>query len=170
MVVAAGITIGVAASQTTPDFSGQWTAETASATPAGPGAAAARGDLGSGWGATIAITQDAKQLVVEPMVYSRYDLQPQPRLVYALDGSETRNTLMLGRGVQVLASRARWQGASLIITTVHTFADPESGKPLTSEVTQTLSLESPSTLVVEARRSGVLGGSASTTRTVYTKG
>ena len=129
-----------------------------------------RGDLGSGWGTAITIAQDAKQLVVESLVYSRYDLQPQPRFVYALDGSESRNTVMMGRGVQEQSSRAGWESTSLTITTVHRFADPVSGKPLTIDVTQKLSLESPTTLVVEVTRSGVLGGRPSTTRTVYTKG
>jgi hypothetical protein len=146
------------AAQAPADFSGQWKAETAST-----------GDMGSGWGPTIAIAQDAKQLVVESIVYSRYDLQPQPRFVYALDGSESRNTVMLGRGLQTQTSRAGWDGHSLRITTVHTFADPASGKPLTIEVTQKLTLESSTRLVVEASRSAALGGPPSATRTVYTK-
>jgi hypothetical protein len=125
--------------------------------------------MGSGWGAAMTVTQDATQLVVEPVVYTRYDLQPQPRFVYALDGSEARNTVMMGRGFQPLTSRARWDEASLRITTVHTFSDPASGKPLTIDVTQKLSLESPSRLVIETTRSGVLGGDASTTKTVYVK-
>ena len=36
----------------------------------GPAAPPARGDMGSGWGSTITITQDAKQLVVESVIYS----------------------------------------------------------------------------------------------------
>ena len=152
------------------DFSGRWTiAVPPAAAGAGP-ASNVRGAIGSGWGTTIAITQDAQQLVVESVLYSRYDLQPQPRFVYALDGSETRNTLMLGRGMQPQISRTRWEGQSLRIATVHTFADPTSGAPLTVEVTQTLSLESPTTLVVETTRSGVLGGEPSTARTRFTKG
>jgi hypothetical protein len=125
--------------------------------------------MGSGWSTTIAITQDARQLVIESIVYTRSDLQPQPRFVYALDGSETRNTAMIGRGMQVQSSRAVWQGASLRITTAHTLPDPSTGKPLTMDVTQTLSLESPTRLVVDVTRAGVLGGPSSTTRTVYTK-
>ena len=153
-------------SQTPTDFSGRWTAEPAPvAEPS-----AARGDMGSGWGPTITITQDTKQLVVEPLVFTRYDLQPQPRFVYALDGSESRNTAMMGRGFQHQSSHARWEGQSLTIATVHSFADPASGQPLTVDVTQKLSLESPNTLVVDVTRSGALGGRPSTTRTVYTKG
>ena len=152
------------------DFSGRWTIEAAAAEPGGGrGRGAARGDMGSGWSTTIAISQDAKQLVVESIVYTRSDLQAQPRFVYALDGSETRNTVMMGRGLQVQSSRAVWEGASLRITTSHTLPDPSTGKPLTMDVTQTLSLEAATRLVIEVTRAGVLGGPSSTTRTVYTK-
>ena len=165
------LAVGLEASMQAPaDFSGRWTIEAAAAEPGGGrGRGAARGDMGSGWSTTIAISQDAKQLVVESIVYTRSDLQAQPRFVYALDGSETRNTVMMGRGLQVQSSRAAWEGASLRITTSHTLSDPSTGKPLTTDVTQTLSLESPTRLVVDVTRAGVLGGPSSTTRTVYTK-
>ena len=165
IAVSGWLAVGLA-SQAPMDFSGRWTVEPAP--PAGPGAAP--GDMGSGWGTSITITQDAQQLVVEPLVFTRYDLQPQPLFVYALDGSESRNTVMMGRGFQLQASRARWEGQSLTIATVHSFTDPTSGRPLTVDVTQKLSLESPNVLVVEVTRSGALGGRSSTTRTVYTKG
>ena len=46
-----------------------------------------RGDMGSGWGSTFAITQDARAARRRAAVCSRrYDLQPQSRFVYALDG------------------------------------------------------------------------------------
>lgn len=169
MTLAGGVA-SAASSQAPVDFSGRWSVEsTAPATPP-PAPAAVRGDMGSGWGTTMAITQGANQLVVEPTVFSTYDLQPQPRYVYALDGSETRNTAMMGRGLQVQTSRAAWDGSSLRITTVHTLADPVSSQPLTMDVTQRLSLTSPTTLVVEVTRGAVLGGRSSTTRVVYTKG
>ena len=165
------------------DFSGRWTMETPPPLPAPPAAAppatmppapgaqaALRGDMGSGWGPTITIAQDAKQLAVEYVIYTRYDLQPPLKLVFALDGSESRNTLMLGRGAQTQASRTSWEGQTLNIKTVFAATDPGSGKPFTTEVTQKLSLESPTSLVVEVTRSGALGGPSSTTRTVYKKG
>jgi hypothetical protein len=170
--LAAGCFAADIAAQATADFSGRWKVETKAEAPAVPGAAGAppmRGDMGSGWGSTIAITQTASQLIVESILYSNYDLQPQPRFVYSLDGSETRNTMLMGRGSQEISSRARWEGSSLRITTVHTLADPSSGKPVTMDVTQTLSLSSPTTLVVDVTRAGVLGGQPSTTRTVYIK-
>ena len=157
------------------DFSGRWTldAPAIASTPAVPGtpaAAAAPGDMGSGWGSAIAIAQDAKRLSVEYPVFSRYDLQPPLTFTYALDGSEGRNTVMMGRGEQIESSRARWDGQTLIIITTFHVADRGAGKPFTAELTRKLWLESPTTLVVEVTRAGVLGGPASTTRSVYRKG
>ena len=167
LVVVMAVTVH-GAIQAPADFSGRWT-EAAPDPAAGRGRGGTRGNMGSGWSTTIAISQDAKQLVVESIVYTRSDLQAQPRFVYALDGSQTRNTVMMGRGLQVQSSRAVWDGASLRITTSHTLSDPSTGKPLTMEAVQTLSLESPTRLVIDVTRAGVLGGPPSTTRTVYTK-
>jgi len=125
--------------------------------------------MGSGWGSPIAITQDATQLSVEYAVFSRYDLQPPLTFTYPLDGSEGRNTVMMGRGEQTETSRARWEGQMLIIVTTFHIADRGAGKPFTAELTRRLWLESPSALVVEVTRAGVLGGTASTTRSVYRK-
>lgn len=125
--------------------------------------------MGSGWGPTITITQDAAALTVEYAFFARGDMQPPLRFVYALDGSESKNQVMMGRGIQMQLSKTAWDGGKLVITTTHSLIDPSSGKPATATVTQTLSLESPSSLVVETVRSGVLGGSATTARTVYRK-
>ena len=119
---------------------------------------------GSGWGSTVTITQDAKRLSVEYALFSRYDLQPPLTFTYPLDGSVGRNTVNVGRGEQIESSRAQWNGQTLIITTTFDVADRRAGKPFTAELTRTLSLESPTTLVVEVTRAGVLGGPASTTR------
>jgi hypothetical protein len=157
------------------DFSGTWTLEAPAiaSTPAVPGtpaAAAAPGDMGSGWGSTITITQDTTRLRVEYAVFSRYDLQPPLTFTYALDGSVGRNMVIMGRGEQIESSRAHWNGQSLIINTTFPIADRRAGAPFTAELTRTLRLESPTTLVVEVTRAGVLGGPASTTRSVYRKG
>ncbi len=125
--------------------------------------------MGSGWGSTITITQDATRLTVEYAFFSRGDMQPPLKFVYALDGVETKNTVMMGRGMQTQSSKATWDAAKLVITTVHPFADPATGKPGTAQVTQVLSLEAPTSLVVETTRSGVLGGAATTTRVTYRK-
>ena len=165
-----------ASAQSHPDFSGKWATEPAAVVPSARDAAASgtrtppRVDLGSGWGRSITITQNERTLTVEWAFFSPYDLQPPLRFVYALDGSETVNDFMMGRGSQRQRSHVGWNGSSMLITTVHTFTDPASGRPVESEVRQTLTLESPTSLVVETVRGGALGGPSTTTRTVYTKG
>ena len=96
-------------------------------------------------------------------------MQPPLKFVFALDGSETKNSVMMGRGIQAQTSKTAWDGAKLVITTAHSFENPANGQPMKIEVKQTLSLESPTSLVVETMRSGVLGGAPATTRTVYRK-
>ena len=156
------------------DFSGRWTidAPAIASTPAVPGtpaAAASPGDMGSGWGPTITIAQDSTRLSVEYPIFSRYDLQPPLTFTYPLDGSVGRNTVLMGRGAQIQSSQAQWNGQTLIIITTFDIADDGAGKPFTAELTRKISLESPTTLVVEVTRAGVLGGPASTTRSVYRK-
>ena len=174
----------LAVAQSKPDFSGRWTtdpdpAAAAAAPPAPPRAGTppagtgqrggGRGDMGSGWGSTITITQDATRLTVEYAFFGRGDMQPPLKFVYALDGSETRNSVMMGRGIQQSASTAVWQGDTLVITTIHAFPDPETGKAAGVEVKQALSLESPTSLVVETTRPAVRDGPLSKTRNVYRK-
>lgn len=153
-----------------PDFSGMWTIEPAAApaAPAVPGTPA-RGDMGSGWGSPLTITQSGSQLVVEQALFGRGDMQPPLRFVYALDGAETRNTVMIGHASQMRVSRAAWDGAALRITTNYPAIDPDSGKPFTTEVTHRLSLAAPASLVIEVTRGAALGGLPTTTRTVYRK-
>jgi hypothetical protein len=155
-----------------PDFSGNWTAvapagEAGTARGAAPPTLSALGDMGSGWGSPITLTQEAGALVVECAYFHPRDAQPPVRLRYALDGAESRNTVNMGRGPQLQVSRAEWRDAHLVITTIHEFENPEDGRPATSETRQTLSLQAPGTLVIETVRGGVLGGRSSTTRTTY---
>jgi hypothetical protein len=97
-------------------------------------------------------------------------LQPPLKLTYPLDGSVGRNTVMMGRGEQIESSRAQWNGSTLVIITTFDVADRGAGKPFTAELTRKLWLESPAAMIVEVTRAGVLGGPASTTRSVYRKG
>ena len=128
------------------------------------------GSPGSGWGTPLTIAQDSTRLTVEYSFFSRYDLQPPLQFTYALDGSETKNTVMMGLGVQEQLARAVWSGSTLVLTTVHIIANPAgTGDSLRVEVTRRLSLDSPTRLITETTRAGVLGGASSTTRTVYTK-
>jgi hypothetical protein len=175
-------TIGLAA-QARPDFTGRWTTDPdpavqAAAPARGGGTGGQRGagggrgragDMGSGWGSTITIAQDATQLSVEYMFFTRGDMQPPLKFVYGLDGRETRNSVFMGRGRQFETSKTAWQGDRLVITTVHQFVNPDTGKNEPVEVVRTLSLESPASLVVETSRSGVMGGPSTSTRVVYRK-
>jgi hypothetical protein len=96
-------------------------------------------------------------------------LQPPLKFTYTLDGSETRNTVMMGRGQQIESSRAHWDAKTLtIVTTIHV-DDRSAGTPFTAELTRKLWLDSPTSLVVDVTRAGVLGGPASTTRSIYRK-
>jgi hypothetical protein len=123
--------------------------------------------MGSGWGSTITVAQDAARLTVEFAFFGRGDMQPPLKFIYPLDGSETTQTVMMGRGMQRQSSKTAWDGATLVITTTHAFQDPATGKPSPTQVTHRLSLESPDSLVVEVTRAGVMGGPASTVRSVY---
>ena len=150
-----------------PSFAGRWAAASDSA-PSGRGATT--GSAGSGLGTPLTITQDSAQLTVAYPFFSRYDMQPPIKFTYALDGSESRNTVMVGEGVQEQFSRAAWTGAALVITTIYVIANPTGARDsLRAEVVQRLLLESPTRLIMETTRAGVLGGLPSITRTVYTK-
>jgi len=169
-VFALAFLASAAAAQTHPDFSGRWTAvPEPSASGSGPPVAVAAGTMGSGWGTEISITQSATRLTLERAQFSQYDMQPAMRLTYGLDGSESRNTINMGRGPQELVSRATWQDASLVITTSYRFTNPQGGKAETDDVKQVLSLDASGSLVITTTRSGVLGGPPSTTTTIYKK-
>ncbi len=131
----------IAGAQAKPDFTGRWT------TDPDPAAAAPA-----------------------PAPGGRGDMQAPLKFTYVPGGSPTRNSVMMGRGIQEQTSHAVWEGDKLAITTTSTIPNPAgTGAPLTIEIKQVLSLESPASLVVETTRAGFLGGSASTTRTVYRK-
>lgn len=138
--------------QQVPNFSGQWQRTDTN-------------DIGSGWGDVITVTQQGARLQVEYNFYVPNDRQPPLRFVYDLEGRETHNDFMMGRGVQLQTSRTRLVGGSLEIMTSHELI--VQGRPLQSEVRQVLSLESPGTLIVEVTRLGVLGGPPTTSRSVY---
>jgi hypothetical protein len=138
--------------QQAPDFSGQWQRDD-------------QNDLGSGWGDVITVTQNDSHLRVEYAHFAKTDLQPPLIFVYDLTGRASRNNVMMGRGIQTQTSHARLIGGKLSITTFHELV--HRGKPVKSEVQQVLSLESPTTLVVEVTRVGVLGGPPTISRSVY---
>ncbi len=152
--------------QTRTDLSGRWTL---APEPAGTTAARTTPGMGAGWGPEISIAQDAKALTIEFATFGRGDMQPPTKLVYLLDGSQSRNTINSGRGPQEQLSTTAWDGATLTITTVRTFSDAPGGRPMRFETTQAIALESPSTLVVETTHGAALGGRPATSRAVYKK-
>ena len=152
--------------QSRPDFSGRWAIPTES----GRGArGASQGSPGSGWGSEITIAQDGRNLTVEYVFFGRGDMQPPIKFVYALDGSETKNRVMMGRGIEERVSKTAWDGNKLVITTLFAFPDPVTGRSTTTDMKQVLSLETPTTLLVETTRSAYSGGPATITKTTYTK-
>ena len=90
-----------------PDFSGTWTLDTAKSDPAPAG----RGG-GGGGAATLTIKQTATELAIQ----SEGRQGPQT-MTYKLDGSESKNEQMGRGGAQTIVSKAKWDGASLIIDT-----------------------------------------------------
>jgi hypothetical protein len=166
---------GVAAiAQSPPDFSGKWIVEPPAraagvARGSAPPALSAQGDMGSGWGSEITITQDATTLTVVYTYFHPRDMQPPFTFTYPLNGTTARHMVNMGRGPQEQLSKALWRGATILIATTHRFANPVDGQPMTADMSQVLSLESPETLVIETTRPGVAGGANSTTRTIYRK-
>jgi hypothetical protein len=156
-----------ATAQQRPDFSGRWQL----VPEANAAASSARSipAMGSGWGADLSIAQDAATLTIEFTTYVRYDMQPATRLVYRLDGSESKNTINVGRGPQDQIATAAWDGGKLTLTIVRAFKTSSGEKPATVRSTQTLSLEAPATLVVETSHGAALGGKPSTSRSTYKK-
>jgi len=158
--------------QERPNFSGAW-----SGPPPGPPAQSGgpRASLGNGWGNEFTIIQHSDTLTVERVLYRPRDYQPTMKFHYALDGSENRNTIVMGRGMQVQKSTAVWEDGKLILTMFYDVADAGSTQPIECEVTQRLSLQNPRqavgevSLVIETTRCGVLGGLPTTTQMVYTK-
>jgi arylsulfatase len=160
-----------------PDFSGTWsTAAVSSAPPTGRSSRPPVPSLGSGWGDRISIAHEADRLEVERAFFVPREIQPLVRYRYALDGSKTENAVTMGRTGPAPTSTAAWDGNRLVLTTLYPFQDPEDGRWITGEVTQTMWLQpargtpwEPS-LVVETTRSGALDGPPSSNRTVYRRG
>jgi hypothetical protein len=137
-----------------PNFSGTWTF-----VPPPPSAANEKGPtFQQRWsGNPVTITQDAKTITIE---FTSNGRAHQPvKLVYNLDGSERinvdKNSLYPEH-----SSRAAWRGSTLVLTTVVPARDP-SGASKPVEITEELSLESPTVMVVHiTRKSPTLTDSA----------
>ena len=160
-----------------PDFTGTWSsAPLVSTPPTGQAPAPPVPTLGSGWGDRISIAHNSDQLQVERVMFLPREVQPPVRYRFALDGSETKNAVTVGRTGPAPTSTASWDENRLILTTRYPFQDPENGQWIASEVTQTVWLQAATStpwepeLIVETRRGGALGGPPSVNRTVYNRG
>ena len=146
----------IAQAQDKPNFSGSWTV-IADPNAAGGGAGGGRGG-GGGLGQAATITQDAKTLTV-----TRTTQNGEVKLVYNLDGSDSKN-MVQGRGGQTeQVSKATWDGAKLVITTNLMMGETAITR------TQTMSLDASGQLVVTVSGPG-RGGEVMTNTQTYKKG
>ena len=113
----------------------------------------------------VTLRQQANQLVVEYAFFGTYDLQPRLNFTFKLDGSESRHAVMIGHAESVLRSRVAWRDTTLVITTIY----PTPPGTTVAEMRQSLTLASPTTLIVETTRGGIAGTTPAVIRTVYAK-
>jgi len=95
-----------ARAQSKPDFSGTWTLDTAKSDPAPQGRG---GGMGAG---SVTIKQTGTELAV-----TSEGRQGPQTMTYKLDGSESSNEVMGRGGAQTVKSKAKWDGATLVIDT-----------------------------------------------------
>jgi hypothetical protein len=147
------------AAQAKPSFAGKWVMDPASAPapPAGGGGGGRGGGRGGGLGMELTISQDANTMTIE---YMGGGQNPAPvKLVYKLDGTESKNTVA-GRGGQMeQVAKASWTGNVLTVAT--TMAAGEQKRTFTLEG---------GNLVVETTTPGREGGAPTTAKVVYKKG
>ena len=144
-----------ATAQDKPNFSGSWTLVVDPNAPAPTG----RGGGGGGLGQAATITQDAKTLTI-----TRTTQNGEIKIVYNLDGSESKN-MMMGRGGQTeQISKATWDGNTLVVTTNFTMGENAVTR------TEKYSLDAQGQLVVATTAPGRGGGEPMTTTRTYKKG
>jgi hypothetical protein len=145
-----------AIAQDKPNFSGSWTLVVDPNAAGGGGGRGGRGGAGLGQAATL--TQDATTLTV-----TRQTQNGEVKMVYNLDGSDSKNMAM-GRGGQTeQVSKAAWDGNKLVISTTLTMGEN------TVTRTQTFALDATGQLTVTVSGPG-RGGEVTTTTQTYKKG
>jgi len=176
LAASALIAVSTGAQPKRPDFSGRWT-NPVQTDESGATARGQAGSRGSGWGREFTIDQRDGVLTVTRVFFTRGDLQPPIKLRFALDGSPTVNTILMGRGAQQETSTTAWNGDAVVITTRYEVPAGEDGALVPYEEVRTLSLRLPPegrnawppSLVMEVVRQGILGGPPSTTRLVFSR-
>ena len=136
------------------NFAGKWTLVPDPNAPAPTGRGGGRG---GGLGQAFSAEQNDKTLTVVTTTQAG-----ETKAVYNLDGSESKNPLTMGGNTIDRVSKAKWDGAKLVITTTTNF----NGNA--NESTQTWSLDATGNLIVEATSN--FGGNPTTTKMTYKKG
>ena len=139
--------------QAAPSLAGTWTLIAEPNVASVPG----RGGRG-GLGRMATIAQDAKMLTV-----TRIMQNGEMKMLYNLDGSESRNTVTMGGNPIEQSSTTKWSDNKYVITTMSSF----NGKSFTS--TMTLWLDASGNLVVESTSPARGGGAPVTTTMSYKK-
>jgi hypothetical protein len=154
-VTVAALTVFAVAVSAQANFAGKWVLDPASvsAAPEGGGRGGGRGGM---LGPELTITQDASTITLEYMGGGR---NPGPvKLVYKLDGTESKN-MVAGRGGQMeQVAKASWSGQSLVVATTTGMG----------EMKRTFSLQG-GNLVVETAAPGRDGGPGMTSKVTYKK-
>ena len=137
--------------QAPPNFAGKWTLV--------PDPNAAQGAGMGGIGQTATIEQDAAALTV-----TRTTPMGTFTSIYKLDGSESKNTANMGGNSVDMLSKAKWDGAKLLVNTSMNF----NGNPV--ETSMVMALDPTGNLVVETTRPDFQGGGGPvTTKSTYKK-
>ena len=141
--------------QAKPNFAGKWTRDlTASPIPEGRGGG--RGGGGGQLANDLTISQDATTLTLE---YMGGGQAPAPvKLVYKLDGSESKNMVMARGAQSEQVSKAVWDGAKIVVTTTTQFG----------ETKRSFAMEG-ANLAVETTAPGRDGGPGTPTKVIYKK-
>lgn len=134
--------------QAKPNFSGHWTMILDSTKATGMAGLPP---------AEATIVQDAKTLTV-----TRMTQMGEVKLVYNLDGSDSKNTVQMGPGPVDLVSKAKWDGNKLLINTTINMG----GNAV--ETSSAYSLDANGNMVIEQTAPG-MGGQPMTVRTTFKK-
>lgn len=152
LTLVAGAAAAIA--QSKPNFAGKWTLVPDPNAPAPTGRGGGRG---GGLGQAFSAEQNDKTLTVITA-----GAQGEMKSVYNLDGSESKNPLNFNGTSIERASKTKWDGAKLLITTTTNF----NGNPF--ESTQSWSLDATGNLVVESTSN--FNGTPTTMKSTYKKG
>jgi hypothetical protein len=171
IVTAAAVSLANSSDAQRPNLSGVWVRNDSvpGRTVATAGDAAFRtGDMGSGWGTPLTLTQTAEKLTVVFDFFIPYDLQPKARYTYEIGGAEVKNTINVGNAPVDVRSRTAWQGDTLEITSKFPVPPGVAPNPNAPDLVQRLWLDAQGRLKVEARRQGA-GALVNSVLTTWTK-